>query len=175
VTSGSLVTGDAFTGALDRAPGETVGSYAIQQGTLTAGPNYGLSYVGAGLAIVFRWDGYLQPVNDTAHQIGSALSQFKTGQTIPMKFDLKDANGNPVLQSGNPTFNFALIATVCGGALEPDTIDLNYPPSTLPIYTLNGGHYQYNWSTKGRSGGLYRVFATLADSTTRFVDICLTK
>ena len=34
ITSGSLVGSDAFTGALTRAAGEDVGSYAIEQGTL---------------------------------------------------------------------------------------------------------------------------------------------
>jgi hypothetical protein len=36
---------------LSRVAGESVGSYAIQQGTLTAGGNYDLSYVGADLTI----------------------------------------------------------------------------------------------------------------------------
>jgi hypothetical protein len=51
VTSGSLVSGDSFSGSLERQQGEDVGSYAIQQGTLTAGGNYSLSYVGANLTI----------------------------------------------------------------------------------------------------------------------------
>ena len=54
VTSGSLVSGDAFSGALTRAPGETVGSYAIQQGTLTAGGNYAITFVAANLTIGAR-------------------------------------------------------------------------------------------------------------------------
>ena len=38
ITSGELVAnGDAFTGALTRDPGETVGTYAITQGTLESG------------------------------------------------------------------------------------------------------------------------------------------
>ncbi|WP_304437875.1 MBG domain-containing protein, partial [Terrabacter sp. Soil810] len=51
ITTGSLAYTDAFTGALDRASGENVGSYAIRQNTLTAGPNYDLTYVGANLTI----------------------------------------------------------------------------------------------------------------------------
>lgn len=47
--------------------------------------------------------------------------------------------------------------------------------STLPIYTLSGGHYQYNWSTKNVASGLYRIFAKLADGSTQFVDICVAK
>src|SRR6184192_113430 len=54
ITSGSLVTGDGFTGALGRAAGENVGSYAIQQGTLALSTNYTLTYVGADLTISKR-------------------------------------------------------------------------------------------------------------------------
>ena len=54
VTSGSLVTGDAFTGALSRATGESVGTYAINKNTLSAGTNYDLTYAGANLVIGTR-------------------------------------------------------------------------------------------------------------------------
>ena len=51
ITSGALANGDTLSGALTRAAGEHVGSYAIAQGTLSAGTNYTLTYVGADLAI----------------------------------------------------------------------------------------------------------------------------
>ena len=54
ITSGSLVAGDSLSGNLTRASGDSVGSYAIQQGTLTAGSNYALTYVGANLTITAR-------------------------------------------------------------------------------------------------------------------------
>jgi len=41
-----LVGGDSLIGALNRSVGETVGNYAINQGSLLASPNYILSYVG---------------------------------------------------------------------------------------------------------------------------------
>jgi hypothetical protein len=46
-----LVGTDRLTGALARASGDNVGAYAIQQGTLTAGDNYTLPYVGAKLTV----------------------------------------------------------------------------------------------------------------------------
>lgn len=52
ITSGSLVGNDSLSGALGRAPGENVGSYAINQGTLSAGNNYLLTFVPAALSIV---------------------------------------------------------------------------------------------------------------------------
>ena len=58
----------------------------------------------------------------------------------------------------------------------PETVPV-LTPMTDPTYSFNGSHYHYNWSTKG--GGLttgeYRIYAHLADGTSRYVDICLTK
>ena len=51
VTSGSLVGGDIFTGYLGRTSGDTAGTYAIQQGDLTAGSDYSINFVGANLTI----------------------------------------------------------------------------------------------------------------------------
>ncbi len=54
VTSGALVSGDNFTGTLTRGFGENVGTYAISQGTLTAGNNYNLTYVANNFAITAK-------------------------------------------------------------------------------------------------------------------------
>jgi hypothetical protein len=54
VTSGSLVSGDSFSGSLSRAAGENVGGYTILQGTLTAGGNYTLDFVQATFTVTPR-------------------------------------------------------------------------------------------------------------------------
>jgi len=59
ITSGSLAFSDTVVGALVRAPGENVGTYAITQGTLAisdgnSGNNYNLTFVGANLTITAR-------------------------------------------------------------------------------------------------------------------------
>ena len=54
ITLGTLVSGDAFSGAIVRAPGENVGSYAITQGTLALSSNYALAFVGANFTIGTR-------------------------------------------------------------------------------------------------------------------------
>src|SRR5206468_2463841 len=51
ITSGTLASGDAFSGALVRDAGENVGPYAIKQGTLALSSNYTLTYAGASLSI----------------------------------------------------------------------------------------------------------------------------
>jgi hypothetical protein len=51
LTGGSLIDPEDLTGALARVAGENVGAYAIQQGSVTAGGNYSITYVGSSLAI----------------------------------------------------------------------------------------------------------------------------
>jgi hypothetical protein len=51
LTTGALVGGDSLGGALARAAGEGLGAYAISQGTLTAGSNYAVTFVGSTLTI----------------------------------------------------------------------------------------------------------------------------
>jgi hypothetical protein len=54
LSSGTLVNDESLTGALARVAGNTVGSYAISQGTLAAGTNYALTFTGASLTITKR-------------------------------------------------------------------------------------------------------------------------
>ncbi|AWK05772.1 hypothetical protein HYN56_16640 [Flavobacterium crocinum] len=49
--SPSLVGNDTFSGVLNRATGENIGNYAIGQGTLTAGNNYAITYIGKNFVI----------------------------------------------------------------------------------------------------------------------------
>jgi len=53
-TDTGLVNGDVLTGALSRTTGETVGKYAITQGTVSAGSNYALSYEGDSLSVTAK-------------------------------------------------------------------------------------------------------------------------
>ena len=57
---------DALTGSLDRDPGEVVGSYAINQGTLKASDNYTLTFSGANLVIYRPLDGIFEEGSEWA-------------------------------------------------------------------------------------------------------------
>lgn len=54
LTSGNLYGTDALTGFLSREQGKDVGEYAINQGTLTAGANYDLTFIGNTFKITKR-------------------------------------------------------------------------------------------------------------------------
>jgi hypothetical protein len=156
-----------------------VGDYDIVPTPVDASPaklgNYNVIPVNGTLRVVYRWDGFLQPVNDTAHQVGLFESKFKLGQTIPVKFDLKNAAGQIVQQTEDPTFKRSANLGACD---KTASLETQISPTSDPgiSYTYTGGHYQYNWSTKGSlTAGEYRIFANLADGTSQSVYICLTK
>src|SRR5206468_3449951 len=73
LTTGALLGGDSFSGALSRAAGENAGAYAIQQGTLTAGTNYAITYVGANLTIT---------AGGSALVLGSSANPSPTGSNV---------------------------------------------------------------------------------------------
>ncbi len=49
-----LILGNSFSGALNRAAGENVGTYAIGQGTLSAGTNYAITFVSSNFSITAK-------------------------------------------------------------------------------------------------------------------------
>ena len=87
-TCSDLVSGDSFTGALTRASGENAGTYAITQGSLTAGDNYTISFTGANFtinkaAITITADDksskYGEDIAELTHTVGGA---YKSGDEL---------------------------------------------------------------------------------------------
>jgi len=168
---GPAVLGGSLAFSTNVPSPEVVGSFDIVPSGLTSS-NYAITFAKGKLAIVYRWDGFLQPINDTAHQIGVAESKFKLGSTVPVKFQLKDAAGYAVQSSTLPVFSRS--ARI--GACDPSTLAenvFNDPAFTDTVYRWSQPQYIYNWSTKGLTAGEYRVWASFDDGTKRSVDICL--
>ena len=141
------------------------GNFNTSTGTLSGGQQ-----------VSYRFDGFLQPINDTAHQqvCGSVcpISIFKAGSTVPVKFDLKRADGTPVSATSLPVF----VGPVQGGPTTAAIDEWVYtdPPTPGGTFSVSGGHYQYNWSTKGlQAGYYYRIGAKLDDGTIQYVYIGL--
>ncbi len=122
VTSGSLVGGDSLSGSLTRALGENAGSYAIQQGSVVAGANYALTYVGANLSIT------------PASLTGTAASASRAyGAT------------NPVFTVNYSGFVGGDTTGVLGGSLVFQCVDTNAaavttntPVGVYPIHVTTG-------------------------------------
>ena len=70
------MSSDGFSGALTRAAGEAVGTYAIQQGTLALSTNYTCHYVGANLTITAR------PITVTADAADQGVRRRGSGADL---------------------------------------------------------------------------------------------
>src|SRR5207244_1802650 len=86
ITVGSLVNGESFAGSLVRDAGETVGTYAIRQGTLVLSGNYILNYAGANLTIMPE-----PAVYASFSLIGGTFANNGGGLTV-----VNDRGGQPV-------------------------------------------------------------------------------
>lgn len=121
---------------------------------------------------IYRWDGFLQPINDTAHQIDTATSIFKAGSTVPVKFQLKRANGTIITPSSAPIWITPLQGSPTSAAVD-ETAYVG-TATTGGTYRADGDQWIYNWSTKGlKAGYYYRIGVKLDDGQTYYVNIGL--
>ena len=163
ITSGQLIGTDDFTGALTRQPGETVGVYAIEQGSLTLGPNYDLDFVGANLTITSAvvWDGFFAPV------LMGEVTTSSAGSTIPLGFRIY-VDG--VQYKSTEGITFEMTSVSCGNDLqalgeeEGDEIALSGSTTLRYAGGNNGGAYLLNWKTPSEQG-CYEVTVSYAGSS----------
>ncbi len=112
LASGALVATDTLSGSLSRVPGENVGSYPITQGTLGAGANYALNYVGANLTITQPTLTISQytPTSITFSWSGPATLQSSPGPSGPWQ-NLSTSSPFPASTAGAAVQFFRLLAT----------------------------------------------------------------
>lgn len=116
----------------------------------------------------YNFGRFLEPVNND----GSSI--FKLGSTVPIKFQLTDANGNYVT-SAVATLNISKITqTITGTYLEPYTTGSGTAGYTF-IYETNGNRYSYNLMTKSLSVGTWRIRVDIDDGSFYAVNISLKK
>ena len=122
--------------------------------------------------VVYRFDGFLQPINDTAHQIGTSTSIFKAGSTVPAKFQLKKADGTVIPASGA----LAWLTPVKGSATTAPVDESVYTDAADSGSTYRwdstAQQYIYNWKT-GTGGNYWRIGVKLDDGQTYSVNIGL--
>jgi hypothetical protein len=160
ITRGSLRSGDEFSGALTRDAGDGVGSYAIRQGTLSAGSNYSITYVGANLTIA-AWSlkGFYQPVD-----MNGVLNTVKAGSTVPLKFEI--FTGPTELTSTSQVTSLTHKEVSCTTlSSAADDIETIATGGTSLRYDATAGQFVYNWQTPKKAGACYIVTMTTQDGS----------
>ena len=117
-----------------------------------------------GFDAIYNFNGFLPPVMNN----GSGI--YKLGRTIPIKFQLTDANG-VFVSIANPTLT---IKKISNGILGDEIVDL----STISTngdsafrYDTVSNEYVYNLSTKKLTNGTWRIKITLEDGRIYEVDV----
>ncbi len=122
--------------------------------------------------VIYRFDGFLQPINNTAHQVGATTSVFKAGSTVPVKFQLKKSSGTVVQAVSAP----AWMTPVKGSSMSVPVDETVYTTSgdsgSDYRYDATAQQYIYNWKT-GTGGNYWRIGVTLDDGQTYYVNIGL--
>ena len=120
--------------------------------------------------VTYRFDGFLQPINDTAHEVGTSTSVFKAGSTVPVKLQLKKADGSLVQSATAPVW----LTPVKGSSMSAPVDESVYSASadSGSDYKFDSGQYHYNWKT-GTGGNYWRIGVTLDDGQTYYVNIGL--
>ncbi|TQM64565.1 hypothetical protein FBY41_0934 [Humibacillus xanthopallidus] len=176
VPSATCTATDSFSGVASctvTASGGNANGAGTWNYTATATDKAGnTSTITGSYKVIYRWDGFLQPINDTAHQVGLTTSVFKAGSTIPAKFQLKNAAGTVVPYAGTASW----LTPVKGSAMTAPVDETVYTASADSgsnyKYDATAQQYMYNWKT-GTGGSYWRIGVTLDDGQTYVVNIGL--
>ncbi|WP_191174546.1 cadherin-like beta sandwich domain-containing protein [Mucilaginibacter rigui] len=145
-TSAPLEFSDTFSGALTRDAGESVGTYAINQGTLTLGSNYNIIYVGANLTIGTKTINVTAAA--TSKNYGDADPAFNyTNDALAIGDNFtgsltRDAGENAgvyAITQGTLALNSNYVINYTGANLSINKATLTYvaTPASRPFQTVN--------------------------------------
>jgi len=124
-----------------------VGQYTV---TVTIDDHAG--GVGTDTAIVkvgYTFAGFYQPID-----MGKVMNEANAGKTIPVKWQLSDANG-PVNDPAS-FVNLTSSKVNCGTTTPLDAIE-EYSTGNSGLQSLGNGNWQYNWKTDKSYGGTCRI------------------
>jgi hypothetical protein len=124
--------------------------------------------------VVYRFDGFLQPINDTAHQVDTTTSIFKAGSTVPVKLQLKRADGTKVQAGSAPVWEVPAKGSPTTAPVSETTYAAAADSASTYRWDSTDQQYIYNWGTDAAGkGSYYRIGVKLDDGQTYFVNIGL--
>ncbi|MEZ0005649.1 surface protein [Flavobacterium sp. 28YEA47A] len=139
-TVSGLVNGDTesiITGSLSRAVGESVGIYAITQGTLSAGDNYDITFTGADFTIIERLvvDSSTQTnVTCNGGSDGSATVSI-IGGTAPYTYSWSPNGGIAATATGLAAGDYTVTITDANGSTITKNFNITEPQAVEPPTT----------------------------------------
>ena len=130
----NIVEGETLNGNLSREPGEIVGQYIINQGTLTDN-NYDITFVENVLEIIKRKVTFAVSLNDKIYDGNTYVTYSYTTQNVPQNYTITySADHNTI--DANAGINKQVIISnelVLGDSLEYFDININYVSDKINI------------------------------------------
>ncbi len=126
--------------------------------------------------VIYRFDGFRQPINGTAHQAGTApdFSVFKAGSTVPAKLQLKRADGTIVQANSLPQWLTPVKGSPMSAPVDESVYTVAATSGSTYRWDATDQQYIYNWGTpKAGNGFFWRIGVQLDDGRTYYVNIGL--
>jgi len=157
------VAGGTLPGALTYTPpaGTVLPAGATQTLRVDAAAtiNYNTAYKTVSINVNYTFVGFLSPIDNLP-----IVNSVKAGQTIPVKWQLKDAAGNLINDLGSlAASGLQSVRINCDGTATTDPIEeLAAPGATL--FRFDGTQFIFNWQTTKSWAGTCRLMTvTLKD------------
>src|SRR5438132_4873726 len=106
-------------------------------------------------SVAYVFSGFLQPINDTAHQVGIQTSIFKAGSTVPVKFQLRRVDGSVVSAIVAPQWLTPIKGAPLSAAVDESAYGTVATSGSTYRSDAASQQYIYNWSTQGLPAGYY--------------------
>ena len=118
--------------------------------------------------VVYRFDGFEQPVNDPRRQPAQPMSVFRAGSTVEVSFVLRNASGQVVTPTDAPRWQTPVRGPKTRAKVnESVSKDAG---TTGSLFRWKNGRWRFSWSTRGVPAGyLYTLNVRLDDGTVRTV------
>ena len=123
--------------------------------------------------VTYKFDGFLQSINDTAHQVGTSISVFKAGSTITVKFQLKNGAGVAVQSAAAPVWLTPVAGAKMSLPVDETVQTVTADSGTTFKYDATAQQYLYNWKTPSTGGSYQQIGVKLDDGQTYYVNIGL--
>ena len=138
--------------------------------TPTDSANYNTATKTVYINVVYTFIGFLAPVDNPP-----TINTGNSGRTYPVKWQLKDANGNYI--SDLTSFASLQYTNVgCGAFAGYSTdalVEVTATGGTVLRYDSTANQFIYNWQTPGAGNTCYVLVLTLKDGTTHLADFKL--